>query len=317
MTQRTEFNRPLFRFAVLAFVTFSTAAAGADDYALHLRYEANWGGLHVADFSLSLINKTTAGESSGADTYENRFHLETRGMTRFLTNMSVNAVSLGRIITPPSEAAKGNGNGNETVSNASGAHLAKTYLAEAYRTEYTNSKHFRWVDIAFNTNGRPADASTGTSPIPGREDAWNPAEKGPEVLEKVDAEYRIGVSDPITMIPQMMAMVRAHLKGGPPNTVVKGFDGRRRFDIDITYQGLATRTIGGIAHDTYHVRITPNPVAGFKERHKILWNGSMYDFYLSRDGRFIPLQIVPVRHGPVLTMVKECDAPCTVKAEED
>lgn len=283
---------------------------GAHARELHLSYEANWGGLHVADFSLSLIN--------GDDTFENRFHLETRGVTRFFTNMAVTANSRGRIVAPPSNG-NGNGseNGNDAVGNASGAHLTETYLAEKYRTEYTNKRHFRWVDIAFGLNGEPAQASTGTAPIPGREENWNPAEKGPEVLEKVEENYRIGVNDPITMIPQMMAMVRAHLKGGPATVVAKGFDGRRRFDMDVTYLGLATRTVSEVEHDTYHVRIQPRPVAGFKERHKILWNGSTYDFYLSRDGRFVPLQIVPVKHGPVLTLVAECESPCEIKPEEE
>jgi hypothetical protein len=277
---------------------------------LHLSYAANWGGLHVADFSLSLIN--------GGNAYENRFHLETRGVTRFFTNMAVTAKSRGRIITPPPATDESDDPGNATtVDNAAGAHLADTYLAETYRTEYTNKRHFRWVDIDFGGDGEPAHASTGTSPIPGREENWNPAEKGPEVLEKVEENYRIGVNDPITMIPQMMAMVQAHLNGGPSSTVVKGFDGRRRFDMDVTYLGLASRTVNGIQHDTYHVRITPNPVAGFKERQKVLWNGSTYDFYLSRDGRFVPLQIVPVKHGPVLTLIAECKTPCEIKADEE
>ena len=287
-------------------MTAGTQAHARDD--LHLSFVANWGGLHVADFSLTLIN--------GGDSYENRFHLETRGLTRYFTNMAVTATSRGRIVAPPHDA-DGGANGNGAVANASGAHLAHTYLAEKYHTEYTNKRHFRWVDIAFGPDGAPAHASTGTSPIAGREENWNPAEKGPEVLEKIEESYRTGVNDPITMVPQMMTMVRTHLQGGPASTVAKGFDGRRRFDMDVTYQGLATRTIGEVKHDTYHVRVVPRPVAGFKKRHKVLWNGSSYDFYLSRDGRFVPLQIVPVKHGPVLTLVAECDTPCVIKAEED
>lgn len=297
-------KRPLSRPASLIFAVLVAYAPGARADAVHLRYVANWGGIHVADFSLSLIN--------GGDTYENRFHLETRGLTRYFTNMSVQANSHGRIVTPPPAL-----NGNDAVANASGAHLANTYLAEKYRTEYTNRRHFRWVEIDFGQTGEPAHASTGTSPIKGREENWNPAEKGPEVLERVEESYRIGVNDPISMIPQMMGMVRAHLQGGPASTVAKGFDGRRRFDMDLTYLGLATRTVGEVKHDTYRVRVVPKPVAGFKKRHKVLWNGSAYDFYLSRDGRFVPLQIVPVNHGPVLTMVAECESECEIKAEED
>ncbi|HEY9078949.1 DUF3108 domain-containing protein [Magnetovibrio sp.] len=286
------------------------AAHAATDGAVHLRYEAKWGGLHVADFTLSLLN--------GGETYENRFHLETRGLTRYFTNMGVTAKSVGRIIQPP--AAVDNGYAppaSATSGTAADAPLAETYLASHYRTEYTNKKHFRWVDITFNQAPEPAKAVTGTSPIPGREDNWNPAEKGPEVLEKVEPEQRIGVNDPITLIPQMIAVVRNHLLGGPKTGVVKGFDGRRRFDMRITYMGPATRTVAGARHETYRVRIDPQPVAGFKERHRILWNNSAYDFYLSRDGSFLPLQIVPVKNGPVLTLVAECPTECELKAEEE
>ncbi|HEY9164458.1 MAG TPA: DUF3108 domain-containing protein [Magnetovibrio sp.] len=294
--------RPLTVLWIFTALIMGAPQARASE--LHLRYEANWGGLHVADFGLSLIN--------GGNTYENRFHLETRGMTRYFTNMSVQATSRGHVITPPPAAQ----DATQSVGNASGQHLAETYQADTYRTEYTNKKHFRWVDIAFGKNGDPAHASTGTSPIQGREDAWNPAEKGPEVLETVDAEHRVGTSDPITMIPQMMAMVRAHFSGGPATARIKGFDGRRRFDLNIAYLGPASRTVGNTLHETYRVRVTPDPVAGFKNRHRVLWNNSVYDFYLSRDGNFVPLQIVPVNHGPVLTLVTQCTTACVIEAEE-
>lgn len=271
---------------------------------LHLRYEAKWGGIHVADFTLSLLEN--------GETYENRFHLESRGLTRYFTNMGVKANSKGRVLQPPTRV-----NGMQTVSNAADAPTTQTYLADHYRTEYTNHKHFRWVDIAFNPAPTPAKAITGTAPIKGMENKWNPKDKGPEELDKVEPEQRIGVNDPITMIPQMMAMVRNHMAGGPKTGVAKGFDGRRRFDMNITYLGPATRTVGNTKHETYRVRIDPQPVAGFKKRHKVLWNGAAYDFYLSRDGKFLPLQIVPVKHGPVLTLIKECPAACELKAEEE
>ena len=303
----TNKHSPL-RTLSLVFAALLVAVPSVQARELHLRYEAYWGGLHVADFSLSLIN--------GNDTYENRFHLETRGLTRMITKMAVTANSQGRIAPPPPPPPPPGGDAG-AVGNAADAQLVETFLAQKYHTEYTNRRHFRWVDIVFGKSGEPAHASTGTSPVAGREENWNPAEKGPEVLEKVEESYRTGVNDPITMVPQMMAMVRAHIQGGPASVVAKGFDGRRRFDMDVTYLGLATRTIGDDKHDTYRVRVVPKPVAGFKKRHKVLWNGSAYDFYLSRDGRFVPLQIVPVNHGPVLTLVAECESQCVIKKEEE
>ena len=272
---------------------------------MHLRYEAYWGGFHIADFALSIVDSDTS--------FEHRFHLESRGLTRYFSNLSAVAVSKGRIIQPPSSVMSAG-----PISNAAADMTqAETYIAETYRTEYTNKRHFRWVEIDFGQPGSAANAVTGTSPIAGREDRWNPKDKGPEVLDRVEPEFRIGVNDPITLVPQIMAIVRAHMAGGPKTGVAKGFDGRRRFDMNITYLGTAKRTILEVVHDTYRVRIKPNPVAGFKKRHKTLWNNAAYDFYLSRDGNFTPLQIVPVDHGPVLTMVKVCDQECEIKAEED
>ena len=294
---------------LFTFTGEATAAQSADGHGVYLRYEANWGGIHVADFTLSLLTDRRA---NGENTYENRFHLETRGLTRYFTNMGVEAKSEGRILSPPAPM-----NNASSFENGATAPQAETYLSSHYRTEYTNKKHFRWVDITFNEAPEPAKAVTGTAPIPGREANWNPKEKGPELLERVAPEQRIGVNDPITLVPQIIAVVRAHMSGGPKSGVVKGFDGRRRFDMHITYLGPASRTVGRTRHETYRVRVAPHPVAGFKKRHKVLWNGAAYDFYLSRDGKFLPLQIVPVKHGPILTLVKECPTECELKAEEE
>ena len=269
---------------------------------LHLRYEAYWSGFHIADLTLSLLN--------GEGKFENRFHLETRGLTRFFSNLSAQAGSRGHIVTPPPET-----NGHSAFSNAAALPQAETYVAETYRTVYTNRKHRRWVDIAFGGPGVPAKATTGTKPTPGYEDNWDPKDQGPEVLEKVEAEFRIGVNDPISVVPQIIAIVKAHLHGGPESGIARGFDGRRRFDMGVMHMGQIKRTIAGKVHDTYRVRITPNPVAGFKKRHKTLWNNAPYDFYLSRDGDFAPLQIVPVKNGPVLTLVARCDTQCDLPKE--
>lgn len=296
-------RKPYARFIVaIALALTLPAQAWAKD--LHLRYEAYWGGLHIADFTLSLLN--------GEGTFENRFHLESRGVTRFFTNLSAKATSRGHVITPPPTI-----NGHPAMTSAAALPQADTLVAETYRTEYTNRKHMRWVDIAFGGPGIPAEATTGTSPTPGYEDNWDAKDKGPEILEKVEAEFRTGVNDPISVVPQIIAIVKAHLHGGPESGVARGFDGRRRFDMGVLHLGQVKRTIAGTVHDTYRVRITPNPVAGFKNRHKTLWNNAPYDFYLSRDGDFAPLQIVPVKNGPVLTLVARCDTECDLPKEED
>jgi len=294
----------LFMIGIATVIPIITSAFPAHAKDMFLRFEAYWGGAHIADFTLSLTRKN--------DTFENTFHLESRGLTRYFTHLSAIATSTGHIIAPPAKAQ-----GMDTVGNGANLPQAETYMAQNYRTEYTNKRHFRWVDIKFGAPGKPATAITGTAPVPGREENWNPKDKGPEALDKVPAQYRIGVNDPISLVPQMIAIVRTHLHGGPDFGIIKGFDGRRRFDMNIRHMGNVQRTIAGKIHATYWVRINPKPVAGFKNKQKTLWNNAAYDFYLSRDDEFVPLQIVPVKHGPVLTMVKRCDKACEIKSLEE
>lgn len=299
----SRFSQFCLLLSMLAFAIVLPAKAHAKE--LHMRYEAYWGGIHIADFALSITNS--------GDSFEHRFHLESRGLTRYFTHLAAQAVSKGKIIAPPAPLSES----SDIQSAAADLTLSNTFVADTYRTEYTNKRHFRWVEINFYGAHKPAEAITGTRPVPGREDSWNPKDKGPEVLDRVEPSFRIGVNDPITLVPQLMDIARTHLEGGPKSGIAKGFDGRRRFDMNITYIGPVKRTIGGVLHDTYRVRLIPNPVAGFKNRHKTLWNNAAYDFYLARDGSFAPLQIVPLNHGPVLTMIERCEQECVVVGEED
>ncbi|MEG3618412.1 DUF3108 domain-containing protein [Magnetovibrio sp. PR-2] len=257
---------------------------------LHLRYAAYWGGLHIADFALSL--KT---DENG---FENQFHLKSRGLVWFFTELDAEAKSKGAVVS-------------------SNDQRAPQFQPSHYFTEYKSRKHWRWVDITFGEEQNPAKAVTGTSPIEGKEDKWDPKDKGPEVLDKVEPDKTVGTMDPVTLVPQLMAFVDTHLSGGPKEGVLPGFDGRRRFDMKATYLGPATRTVGEAKYETYRVRVKPIPVAGFKKRHEKIWNKAAYDFYFSRNGKFIPVQIYPVKSGPVLNFVKECAGPCDLKEELD
>ena len=272
------------------FGWLSAAEPPEIDDQLHLRYAAYWGGLHIADFSLSLQNRENA--------FENQFNLASRGLVWFFTDLDAEAKSRGTI-------------------TASADNTPTRFIPTHYHTEYKSKKHWRWVDITFGDDENPAKAITGTSPIKGKEHKWDPKDKGPEVLDKVEPEQTVGTMDPVTLVPQLMSFVSTHLEGGPKEAVLPGFDGRRRFDMKATYLGLATREVGDTKFDTYRVRIKPVPVAGFKKRHEKIWNKAAYDFYFSRDGKFIPVQIFPVKSGPVLNFIKECAGPCDLKEELD
>ncbi|MCK4940441.1 MAG: DUF3108 domain-containing protein [Rhodospirillaceae bacterium] len=266
------------------------AKTGENGKTTHLLYEAYWGGLHVADLALSMQNH--------GDKFHNRLKLETRGLTKFISNIALKASSSGKVLA------------------------GGTYAPTVYRTDYSNRKHFRWVKILFNNDGdgdgensEPAEAHTGTRPLPGKLEKWNPKDKGPEKLDKVADEMLLDVVDPFTALAQSIFGMGEHLKGGPDHFSIKSFDGKRRFDFDVEYMGVATRTVNDKKHNTYHMRITPRPIAGFKKRHKIFWTGAAFDFYLSRDGSFAPIQIAPLKHGPVLNLKSVCNVPCKIPDE--
>ncbi len=299
--------------AALATILWVTTAQAQSLPEAHLYYEAYWGGAHVADFTFSQRS-----ESSDADggTYESRFHLETRGMTRWLTDFSAVVTTRGRWLASPNGSAEQ----ATTFVTAAAAPAAKTHLPGQYRSRSVSSKHLRWVDIDFPHSdqepGEPAHATTGTKPNPDSPDNWNPKDAGPEKLEKVSGAQRIAVMDPLSAAMQLMVGIEAHLGGGPQQFIIKGFDGRRRFNLNVEYLGPATRTVNRKEYNTYHVRVMPEPIAGFKKRHRKLWTGAAFDFYLLRDGSFMPVQISPVKYGPVISLIRRCDKPCELKADD-
>lgn len=280
----------------------------------HLLYEAYWGGMHVADFTLSMETKDGS--------FDNSFILETKGFTKFISNLSIKANSYGKLIAPPNGA---NGNGQSagitgSGNGAAGGVVGVTFLPSKYRTDYSNTKHIRWVEILFpyastETIDQPAKATTGTKPLAEKSDKWSPEDEATEKLDKVKDEMLFGVVDPLTALVQSLSGVAVHLNGGPDHFSIKSFDGRRRFDFDVDYLGLASRVVNEVSHETYHIRITPRPIAGFKERHKIFWTGAAFDLYLARDGSYAPIQIVPVKHGPVLNLKSVCNSPCKIPRE--
>jgi len=146
----------------------------------------------------------------------------------------------------------------------------------------------RWVEITQTPDG-PAKAVTGTAPRADDPGAWNPAEKGPEVLDRVPEDATVNTMDPLSLFSQVLTHAKNHLDGGPIASTYAGFDGRRRFDMDVEYLGPAHKVINDAEFDTYHLRVTPHPKESFKERQRDIWTGSVYDCYLSRDGNLLAI----------------------------
>lgn len=260
----------------------------AEAQEIHLRYTAYWGGLHAADFALSIVD--LAAPVTEVET-ANEFRLETRGVMDWIARIRLKAVTRAKVVTAP-----------------------PFLKALDYDVAYTSRTHDRVIQVDFTgprALSRFFDTKTGKalSIEDENKDGFAEADIPPAELENV--------MDPLTGLTEAIRRVRHHLNAGGPATFrLRGFDGRRRFDMDGEYLGTALRTIDEKQRDTYWMRLTARPIAGFKTRHRILWNDSAFDLYLSRDGRFVPLQIVSLGHGPVLTLLEECAKPCALPAGE-
>jgi hypothetical protein len=247
---------------------------------LHLRFAAMWGGFHAADFTLSITPQGAA--------YRNAFHMETRGIFRWLTRMWIRARSEGVV------------DGDARLE------------ARSYRVDYRIRKRERTITVAYDQAGGAA--------VPRIETKGDTRARDAEREEEVPPDLRDDVTDPVSAVVEAMVRARDHVEnGGPATFTLNVYDGQQRFDVDAEVLDQTTRTVLGKTHRVYPVRLAPRPLAGFDERRKVLWGAVEYTLYLSADGRYVPVQIASTGIGPMLNLMAECDtaAACAIEPGED
>lgn len=254
----------------------SLARVPAD--ATHLRYEAWWGGLYAAEFSLTL--------SGGGSEYEAAFSLGTRGLLDWLIGLDLEATSTG---------AAGDG-----------------LTPEAYRSRYRSNSREGTTTIAF-------DPKTGEATVSRNVVFFEPREPETDDPERpqVPADRRTGVLDPLSAFVEAIDRLRRHEnpEAVEPFTVAI-FDGKRRFDMSGEMLGLMRHEVEGRTTDAYKLCLTTRPLAGFRERTRMLWDDTAFDVYVSADGRFMPIQIIARGWGPAINLVEECAGPCVLTPRE-
>lgn len=268
--------------ATLSFllIALSVTAPRAEDNSYHLRSEFMVSGLHAGDFLLSYDF------AQGQKT--NRFELETRGLIRWVTKLSIQARAEGAI----DEASK--------------------YRPSLYEVAYTNRRRERTVTVAFDPEtgtGSPLIQTKGEKP-----------EDDARQADKVEPQWRVGTIDPITAVVEAIRKTKEHLENGGPRTfTLPVYDGRRRFDVEGEVGERLTRHIRRADYDVYRLIMKPIPRAGFKESHTELWSKYSFHIYLSADGQYIPVQIDAVGPGPVINLVEQCKSydACHAMLEED
>ncbi|MBL6957515.1 MAG: DUF3108 domain-containing protein [Rhodospirillales bacterium] len=276
-------GRPAALLALAAALVGSALFGGARAEApkLHLLYEGYWGGLHAADFRITLDNPATLAKGPVG----NDFRLQTRGLLDIFIKLDVDAKSRGQL-----------------VSDNPGLKV------DSYHVRYRNKKRQRTIDIAFPGNDQPARVKIHT-----RKFEENTESTDTKPADKVTEDMLVGVTDPLSAFIEALHRVRHHLKGGTKEFTLRVYDGRRRFDVEGVYKGKTERTILRVRHPVHHLVLSTIPVAGFRESRRVLWDGSAFDVYLTTDGRFIPLQIKSLGFGPVLNLTGECPQVCELK----
>ena len=263
--------------SIVVALTALLAATPAGAAETHLRYEVMWGGLHAAEFALSLNDSAT--------TYANRFHLETRGIADWLLRLRVSVTGHGE------------------------APAAASLIPRAYRVGYSNRRRQRVVSLHFDEKtGEVSPVVESDSPVDG-DDARPPDDDEATVISR---DLRLGVLDPLSAFVETLRRVRRHLNGEPADFRLAVYDGRRRFDLEGAYAGKVRRTILGVRRELHRMRLKTIPVAGFRRTQRILWDGTTFDVFLGTDGRLLPVQIMSVGAGPVMNLIEECPTLCAL-----
>lgn len=238
----------------------------------HFRYEAWWGGVYAAEFTLTMANDAGA--------FETAFRLETRGPLDWFVRLAVAAESRGR---------------------------AESALApDVYRSRFEGRRRHGATEIVYDPETRAAAVARRSGP---RDGALAPDDEKPGD-NPVPPAKRIGTVDPLTAFAEAVRRARTFAAGGGGRAAIPIFDGKRRFDLEVAYAGRTTRGVLGRRIETHRVRLATRLVAGTDQKTRLVWDRAAFDLYLDAERPWVPVQIVPEGPGPVINLVAECNAPC-------
>ena len=204
--------------------------------------------------------------------YQHDFRLRSQGMFNWLLGLDVSA-------------------------SATGQAAASLPLApRRYDVEFTN--RWRRGDIAMRFDPQSGAIESSYRAIPPRDN--------PDSAAEVSPADRQGALDPLAAFLEAVRRAGEVADGSEQSFRLKVFDGRRRFDASGEVLGVVQRQLPGGDRAALHLRITTLPVAGFNSRQMELWDGKVYDIYLSTDGRLVPLKISAEGMGPHINLIEEC-----------
>ena len=274
----------------LVLLLAGPAAAHAADDGRYLRYEVYWGGLHAADFALSLDRE--------GDAYRHEFRMRSSGITDWLFKLDITARSQGRV------------------------HASGPPLPESYRTDFVNRWRNGLVDIRYQPGHGDGPA---TMTVTEWADPPRRADDDDDRADVVGEEARAGALDPLAAFTEAVRLAGQRLAAGNGEFRLKVFDGRRRFDLVGTPLGMGNLNVLGQPRQVQRMRLRTEPVAGFNGRQQTLWNERVFEVFFvpsaTPDGEPVPVRIAADGMGPVINLTAACTerAACSVgpRAAED
>ncbi|MGB0682381.1 MAG: DUF3108 domain-containing protein [Magnetovibrionaceae bacterium] len=249
----------------------------------HLRFEAYFGGLHVADVAIDL----TRDEETRS--FKNGLRVQTRGLADWVFGLRAKSDSMGSL-------------------SADGP------LPDRFVSAYTNSKREREIATRFRARGDLAESQVRTWEAPDepgiRAESDRPAPEeieGPR--EDVTEDMRRGVIDPLSGLVAGLEFVADNPMVGKRRSVPV-FDGKRRYDMVWTITEETTKTIDGEARDVWVLTFGTDPLAGFRKKWEPRWREREFELFIAKGDQPVPLQIWPKNDGPVVNLVEICQGPC-------
>ncbi|HEY1720205.1 MAG TPA: DUF3108 domain-containing protein [Magnetospirillaceae bacterium] len=197
----------------------------------------------------------TIDEENGG--WQSRFAIRGAGMVRWLTKLEAEAGGHGKL-----------GPGGDQP--------------DSYTQHVVSNKSERTVELAFR-----GDPPTG-SRISDRETYIDPTQQArdPENVPDLPEAQRRDTMDPIAAILSLGHRAVT----GDKHFTLPVYDGRRRFDLEVTVTGPNHHGLLGTQTNTIDAVAIVHPIGGFKPYHMKLWTNAKFDVYLDPN-RGLPLQI--------------------------
>jgi hypothetical protein len=189
-----------------------------------------------------------------AEQQDGRYHghlsIHTHGLTNWMTGLVIESDSWG------------------TVSPSG-------FVPDSFSQTVNAKDRTRRIDMRFVGQGELAEKVLDEE----RRDDSSLIPSEPDDDPPVPEQLRQRVLDPVTALFEIGRRGMA----GETVFVLPVFDGRRRYDLQVSAVGPGRHDISGKSYDTLDLRAVMKPLFGFKPRYLDFWKDAGFDVYVGRD----------------------------------